>query len=109
MMTMPPHSFWRLFAIAALALAMGACGSIDYNFNGKNFFAPSSKKKDIGVVYFHFNGSSEPYSVHARRVKGGYAVQSAIYENDDGDNIQFIASRTKSQKGFIGIQGMFSF
>jgi hypothetical protein len=110
-MTLPPHEWVvrRMFLFAALMLFISACGSIDYDINEKNFFAPASKKKDIGVVHFHFGDSSTPYTIHARRVRGGYAILSSIYETDEGSDIHITAARTKEQAYFLGVQGKLQF
>ncbi len=112
-MTLPPHEslIRRMLLVAILILFISACGVIDYDYdiNEKNFFAPASQKKDIGVVHFHFGDSTTPYTIHARRVRGGYGLQSFIYETDEGSNINITASRTKEQAYFLGIQGKLQF
>ena len=112
-MTLPPHEhvIRRTLLFAILMLFISACGVIDYDYDvhEKNFFAPASQKKDIGVVHFHFGDSTTPYTVHARRVRGGYGLQSSIYETDEGSDIHIAASRTKEKAYFLGIQGKLQF
>lgn len=102
---------WRYLAIASLLLLGGACGMVDYDIKEQNFFASSSKKKDIGVLRFHYSDSTESYDIRARRVKGGYAIQAPLYEGDikNDSHINFTASRTKSLDYFVGIEGKLSF
>lgn len=90
---------------------MPACGVVDYDFNRENLFASSSKQKNIGVVYFNFSGGEETTEVRFRRVKGGYALLSPIYEDGkrDGTAINFTASRTKERDMFFGVEGKYKF
>lgn len=90
-------------------LTFGACGFIDYDLERSHFAAPSSKGRDIGLIYFHYADDKEPYTVHVRKVRGGYAMQAPLYDNSDGDHVQFSASRTKQRDYFIGIEGKFTF
>ena len=107
----PPHVevLWRAIPIALLILALSACGSIDYDFHKENLFASASKKKNIGVVRFHFADGDEPYEVRVRRVKGGYAMQAPLHEETNGSFVNFTASRTKSLDYFFGIEGRYNY
>jgi hypothetical protein len=102
-------ALWRAIPIALLILALSACGSIDYDFHKENLFASASKKKNIGVVRFHFADGGESHEVRVRRVKGGYAMQAPLHEETNGSFVNFTASRTKSLDYFFGIEGRYNY
>lgn len=95
--------------VAAFALFASACGVIDYDIGpSRQNLTARPDKKHLGNVYLHFSDSAEPTRIEIRRVRGGYALQSSLYESDSGE-VHFTTSHTKSQKGFVGIEGKFSF
>lgn len=108
---LPPHesSLWRPVAAGILILILGACGMVDYDLHEENLFAPSSNRKNIGVVHFHYADGGEPYDVRLRRVKGGYAVQAPLYETNEGSHVNFTAMKNKDYKYFVGVEGKFTF
>jgi hypothetical protein len=110
--TLPPQKslFWRLSAIATLALIASACGMMDYEIGTRqNNFNGTNDKKTLGAIHFHFGDTLEPTHVTVRRIRGGYALQSSLYESSDGTQIDFVTSHSNRLKGFVGVQGKVSF
>jgi len=105
----PQKRLIRHCAVIILSsLLLGACGAIDYDIHEKNFFASSKKNKNIGTITFHY-GEGEDYEMRVRRVKGGYAFQAPVFEDEDGSYTRFTASRTKDKKYFVGVEGRILF
>lgn len=102
-------SHWPCRVACLGLLLFAACGVIDYDIQRSNFFAPPSQKRDFGVIYFHYADGADPYQVHFRRVKGGYAMIAPLYEGEHDDHINFTATRNRERGTFIGIEGKFSF
>lgn len=108
---LPPQecTIWRVWFFALLASILGACGAIDYDINESSFFGAPSSQKEMAVIHFHYGDSTEPFEMQVRRMRGGVALQSQMYGNEQGDSINFTASGSMERKYFMGIEGRFSF
>ena len=102
------HLIRRRIALLLLALFVAACGSLDYTIKPKSSVT-SNSSNDIGVVRFHFTDSVEGYEVRMQRVKGGYALQTPLYGDQERSNLYFSTSYTRESDYSIGIRGSYSF
>lgn len=107
----PPRTIilWQSGILIGFIALLSACGSVDYDLREYASFTPEEKKSDLAVIHFHYGDTGETYDAEVRRVRGGYALQSALYTDPDGDEAHLTASRTREHKYFIGVTGRFSF